>query len=208
MHLLLVRHGQSEGNATGVVQGRVDFALSTLGEEQARATATRLAGVAIERVLSSPLLRAHQTAAAVAAPHGLEVERDHGLAEYDIGEASGLTGPEIRERFPHVVEAYRRGERPGYPGEEGRDAFQARILATIDRLRALPGTTLLATHGGVISLLCSLAVGLDQRFRPGVFQVANCSITEIATDRQARLVIERHNDTCHLEGLVTRVDRG
>jgi len=208
MRLILVRHGQSEGNVSGVVQGRVDFALSPLGEEQARATGARLADVAVERVVSSPLLRAYQTAAAIAVPHSLEVVRDHGLAEYDIGDVSGMTGPEIRERFPHVIEAYRRGERPGYPGEEGRDAFQARILATIDGLRDLPGTSVAVAHGGVISLLCSLAVGLDQRFRPGVFQVANCSLTELTTDRQGRLTIERHNDTCHLRGLVTRIDRG
>lgn len=208
MRLILVRHGQSEGNVSGVVQGRVDFALSALGEEQARATADRLAGVQVERILSSPLLRAYQTAAAIAAPHGLEVVRDHGLAEYDIGEASGLTGPEIRERFPHVLESYRRGERPGFPGEEGRDAFQERVLETVGQLRELPGTTVAVAHGGVISLLCSLAVGLDQRFRPGVWQVANCSITEITADRRDRLVIQRQNDTCHLEGLVTRIDRG
>jgi probable phosphoglycerate mutase len=208
MRLILVRHGQSEGNAAGVVQGRVDFGLSLLGEEQARATGDRLASTKVDRVVSSPLLRAYQTANAVAAPHSLEVVRDHGLAEYDIGDASGLTSAEIRERYPHVMEAYRRGERPGFPGEEGRDAFQERVLQTVAHLRELPGTTVAVAHGGVISLLCSVAIGLDQRFRPGVFQVANCSITKITADRMGRLVIERHNDTCHLQGLTTRVDRG
>lgn len=208
MRLILVRHGQSEGNVSGVVQGRVDYALSALGAEQARSTADRLARMPVERIFSSPLLRAYQTAAAIAAPHGLDVIREHGLAEYDIGDASGLTGPEIRERFPHVLEAYRRGERPGFPGEEGRDTFQERVLQTVGQLRELPGTTVAVAHGGVISLVCSVAVGLDQRFRPGVFQVANCSITEISDDRQGRLVIQRQNDTCHLQGLVTRIDRG
>lgn len=191
-----------------MLQGRVDFPLSPLGEEQAQRTADRLCELPIARVLSSPLLRAYQTATTVAAPHDLTIVRDEGLAEYDIGDASGLTAAEIRERFPHVQEAYRRGERPGFPGEEGRDAFQTRVLATIDRLRDMSGTSVLVAHGGVIGLLCSIAVGLDQRYRPGVFECANCSITEMTTDRMGRLVIERHNDTCHLHGLTTRIDRG
>jgi hypothetical protein len=52
-----------------------------------------------------------------------------------------------------------------------------------------------------------LVVGLDLH-RPGVFQVGNCSLTELATDRAGRLVLVRHNDMCHLEGLETTVDRG
>ena len=62
-------------------------------------------------------------------------------------------------------------------------------------------------HGGVITALCYAVAGLNPR-RPGLFEIANCAITEIVLDRGGRRAIARHNDTCHLEGLLTRLDRG
>jgi hypothetical protein len=52
-----------------------------------------------------------------------------------------------------------------------------------------------------------MVVGLDLN-RPGAFMVGNCSLTEITQDRAGRLVLTRHNDVCHLDGLATMVDRG
>jgi probable phosphoglycerate mutase len=209
MRLIFVRHGQSEGNASGVVQGRLDFGLSDLGERQARATASRLEGVKIDRIITSPLRRAAETARAIAQPHGLLVEPEPALMEYDIGAVSGLTGAEIRQRHPEVAAAYARGERPRFPGEEGREAFRQRVAAVVHAVHdATSSETVVAVaHGGVVNAVCGIVLGLDIR-RPGVFQVANCSLTELVTDRNGRLVLRRHNDVCHLEGLLTTSDRG
>jgi len=207
VRLLLIRHGQSEGNASGVVQGRLDFGLSTLGREQAEVTAARLAAERVERVIASPLRRAMETADPIARALGLDVEPVDGLLEYDIGAISGLTGPQIRERYPDVVAAYARGERPGFPGEEGRDIFFARVREVLESRNASGQAIAAIAHGGVIGGLCYAAVGLDYS-RSGVFQAANCSITEIRRDFAGRLVLHRHNDTCHLGPLVTTVDRG
>jgi broad specificity phosphatase PhoE len=200
--LILVRHGQSEGNASGVVQGHLDFGLSELGRLQAEATARRLAAESIDRVVASPLLRAHGTAEAIADALGLEVEAERGLLEYDIGVISGLTGPQIRERFPEIAAAFARGERPRFEGEEGRDVFLARIREVLERLRSLGGTSVAVAHGGVVGAACYAALGLDYT-RPGMFQAANCSITELVEGRHGGLVLQRHNDTCHLRGLTS-----
>lgn len=207
MRLLLVRHGQSEGNATGVVQGHTDFGLSELGVRQARATAGRLTELPVDRILTSPLTRAAETARIIAGERGIEIEREPALLEYDIGEASGLTGPQIRERFPDVLDAFARGERPVFPGEEGRDVFHTRLGGLLERLKMEDETVVAVAHGGVVAAYCYLVLGLDVN-RRGMFQVWNCSITEIATDRAGRLVIVRHNDTCHLAGIETAIDRG
>ena len=207
MRLILVRHGESEGNARGVLQGHTDFGLSALGEEQARATAERLARESVDRIISSPLRRAAETAAMIAERLGLLVEPEPGLMEYDIGVASGLTGAELRERHPQIMEAYARGERPQFEGEEGRDVFEARLLLVLESLRLREETVVAVAHGGVVSALCASIVGIDGR-RPGIFQSANCSITELITDRGGQVVIRQHNDTCHLSTMVTTVDRG
>ncbi len=207
MRLLLIRHGQSMGNSNGVIQGHLDFELSELGWRQARATAERLGEERIDRVVSSPLRRATETAGLIAASLGLEVETDAALLEYNIGMIAGLTGAEVRNRHPEIVEAYRRGERPVLPGEEGRDVFLKRVVGALDLFRDSGQTVVAVAHGGVIGALCYAALGLDYRL-PGMFEVANCSITEITVDRSGRLVLQHHNDTCHLGELTTVMDSG
>lgn len=207
MRLILVRHGESLGNAAGVLQGRLDYGLSELGERQAELTARRLGALGADRVLSSPLLRASDTAKRIAAALGLDVQLEPDLAEYDIGEGAGLTPSHLRERFPEMLAARSTGRRFLFPGEEGRDRFHQRLSAALARLRELDGTTVAVAHGGVISAMCHMVVGLDLH-RPGAFMVGNCSLTEIIQDRAKRLVLTRHNDVCHLDEIATMVDRG
>lgn len=197
------------GNASGVMQGRMDFGLTPLGQRQAAATAERLRKEPIHRVLTSPLKRAVTTAEAIATALGLPVEPEPGLMEYDIGEVSGLTGPELRERYPEVTAAWSRGERPRFPGEEGRDVFGARVAAVLETLRSREETVVAVAHGGVNQAVCRLVLGLEvAAIGRGGFSVANCSITEIVRDRTGGLVLLRHNDVCHLDGVATEVDRG
>lgn len=207
MRLILVRHGESLGNAAGVLQGRLDYALSDRGLRQAELTAARLALAGADRVVSSPLLRASATAAFIAEALSLDLMLESGLAEYDIGEGSGLTPAELRTRFPEILTERAAGRRFFFPGEEGREVFHARLRDALERLRALEGTTVAVAHGGVISALCHMVLGLDLH-RPGAFMVGNCSLTEVTRDRAGKLVLVRHNDLCHLRGIETTADRG
>ena len=206
MRLILIRHGESEGNAGGFVQGRLDFGLTALGRLQAHATAERFAPESVDRIVSSPLLRASETASIIGASMGKSVEHEPGLMEYDMGAASGLTGVQIREKFPEVIAQFQKGLRPSFPGEEGREAFHARVRAVLDRFSATTETVIAVAHGGVVGAVCQMVVGLDSS-RRGAFEAANCSITEIGLDRLGRMVLLRQNDTCHLD-VVTAVDRG
>lgn len=205
--IILVRHGESEGNAAGVLQGRLDYALSELGRRQAALTAKRLERSGAVQILSSPLMRASATAALIAERLDLRLRLEPDLSEYDIGDASGLTPAELRERFPEVLQARVTGQRLRFPGEEGRDVFHLRIQQALTRMASSEGTTIAVAHGGVISAICHMVVGLDVH-RPGAFHVGNCSLTELRPDRTGALVVHRHNDTCHLADLATFVDRG
>jgi broad specificity phosphatase PhoE len=207
VRLILVRHGQSEGNASGIIQGHLDFGLTDIGRLQAEATAERLRGEKIDRVIASPLKRAFVTAEMIAEPHGIEVEPVPDLMEYNLGEVSGLTGAQIRERYPEIGQAYARGVRPVFPGEEGRDVFNARVRLVLGSWAESRQTVLAVAHGGVINAICYAVAGVDPS-RPGLFEIANCAISEIILDRAGRQLIARHNDTCHLDRIVIRVDRG
>ena len=112
IRLALVRHGQSTWNALGRWQGQADPPLSPLGEEQAAEAAERLeaTGVAVTGVVTSDLVRARRTGEIVAAALGLgPVDVRPDLREYDVGDWSGLTKPEIEKKWPGTAGGVVRG---------------------------------------------------------------------------------------------------
>ncbi|MFZ5832123.1 MAG: histidine phosphatase family protein [Planctomycetota bacterium] len=107
--LYLIRHGATANNVAVPprLQGRrSDPPLSTEGCEQARRTAEALASAGLARVISSPLQRARQTAEAVAAPHGIEVEIDDALIEIDVGAWEGWTWEDVARTHPEAYAAF------------------------------------------------------------------------------------------------------
>lgn len=151
--LLLVRHGQSEWNASRRWQGWADPLLSPEGEAQARAAAARLAGEALDAVVASDLRRAAQTAEIVAGILRLgPVEQYRELRERDVGDWSGLTREEIEERWPGAIEAWRAGELDRPANGEPDVAFLDRVVAGLERvaLDHRGRNVLVVTHGGVI----------------------------------------------------------
>ncbi|HEY5114318.1 MAG TPA: histidine phosphatase family protein, partial [Nakamurella sp.] len=88
--VILLRHGRSTANTSGVLAGRTPgINLDDTGRSQAAGIAERLADVAIDRIVSSPLERCQQTLAPLAAATGLTVEVDDRLAEVDYGDWAG-----------------------------------------------------------------------------------------------------------------------
>lgn len=144
--VLLVRHGQSEWNASGRWQGQADPPLTDLGRRQAMEAAAALG--ALDAVWASDLQRAAQTALIIANGLGVgPVVLDEDLRERDAGEWSGLTRPEIEERYPGYLAEHRRP-----PGWEGDEALVVRALRALRHIgREVPGGDVLAvTHGGLI----------------------------------------------------------
>ena len=90
MTLLLLRHGESEGNALRVIQGWREYPLTSRGRAQADAAGRHLASVGAVALYTSPLLRARETAAAVEAHSALQAVELPDLREYHFGEAEGL----------------------------------------------------------------------------------------------------------------------
>ncbi|MDE2670032.1 MAG: histidine phosphatase family protein [Chloroflexota bacterium] len=205
MTLLLVRHGESEGNVEGLIQGQLDKPLTDLGHVQAKAVAERLrADGGIDRIVTSPLSRALQTAEAIASALDLPVTTDDRLMEYDFGELSGLTAREVAERYPGWSWLIDGADTPRdmLPGEEGWPSFDARIAEAFADLMALEGQTVVVTHGGAIMAAMNAVMRMhgaaEVDARRVRFPMKNCGITELARDPEGRLIVLRHNDACHL----------
>ena len=144
--IALVRHGQTDWNRSRRIQGATDIPLNDVGRRQARDAADALAGGDWGAVYSSPLSRAAETGSIIAARLGLpEPVAIEGLAERTYGQAEGLTGSEVRERFAGAP----------VPGRESTESVLARALAALDDLaeRHPDDGIVVVSHGGVIGAL-------------------------------------------------------
>lgn len=149
----LVRHGQTDWNAEGRLQGSTDIPLNDVGRGQARAAVAALSGYEWDAVVSSPLSRAAETADIIAAGLGISVARRvPELAERSFGPAEGLQdSPELDAlRIPG-----------GFRGAEGEDEAARRGLAALEALaEEFHGRRVLAVaHGTLLRVSLSLAVG-------------------------------------------------
>jgi 2,3-bisphosphoglycerate-dependent phosphoglycerate mutase len=199
--VLAIRHGETAWNRDARIQGQIDIPLNEAGLAQARSLAQALAEDALAAVYSSDLLRAHQTAEAVAAVQGLVVQADVGLRERHFGDFEGRTYHEIDADLPELAQRWRRRDPDfGPPGGEVLKAFFARSVSAIERIAASHrGQTIaVVCHGGVLDCLYRAATRLSLN-APRTWTVANASINRLLfTDDGCTLV--GWGDTQHLDG--------
>ncbi len=154
--LILVRHGESTWNAEELLQGQLDPPLSERGREQSRALAAVLNGVPGDRVISSDLGRARETAELL----GVRPARfDARWREIDVGEWGGRPAAEIDAQGSALTN-WRGGPRKAPSGESWND-FSARVAGAVDELIEAGGPWLVVCHGGCIRAAAAHVTGAD-----------------------------------------------
>jgi broad specificity phosphatase PhoE len=139
--LYLLRHGRTRLNAAGLLRGRLDEPLDAVGQREAVALAEAFAAVAADVVVSSPLQRARDTAAAVAHRLGLSVVVERGLIDRDYGPWAGTSRDDLERRFGSIDRA---------PRVEPRAGFDARVHTTVHQLVAGHDVVIAVSHDAVI----------------------------------------------------------
>ena len=198
--ILLLRHGQTELSVGRRYSGHGDPELTALGHRQAAGAAIRLGAIPdVAAVLSSPLRRARQTAAAVAETTGAPLVVRDRLIETDFGSWEGLTFGEARDRDPDLHAAWLGSEDVAPPGGESFAAVGARIAAERDEIvAAYPGRTIvLVSHVTPIKTMLrhALAGGPEILYRLHL-DLASTNVADFYPDggSSVRLV----NDTSYL----------
>lgn len=189
--LVLVRHGQTDANAAGRFQGQQDVPLNRVGRSQAAAVAPRIAAMRPDRLVSSDLVRAEETARAIAAVSGLEVRTDPRLREIDVGEWQGLSVTEVAATCPWFAEKVAAGEdvRRSATGETATEAGE-RVAGVLEELTARhPGETIVVVgHGLALRVGTALTLGLGFAGAGALSGLWNCSWTILERAGRWRLL--------------------
>ena len=186
MFIALMRHGQTNWNLEGRIQGRTNIPLNDTGRQQIREAARAIAqnGNEWRRITSSPLDRALESARIAADELSLTLNRPHdGLVEQNYGEAEGITVDELQERWPDR----------NIPGGETPKELASRALRTMDELAELhDGEPLLAvTHGAYIRRLIATIADLEYQAVP---RILNASVSTFEHDGTSWVIRTVNNE--------------
>ncbi len=198
LELWLIRHGETDWNREGRIQGLSDNALNDLGRAQARALGARLAATSFDRVYSSDLSRALETARLVFP--GRTPVLDVRLREVAGGVLEGKTAAEMSEDEVRVKELRASGRTDVRP--DGGESYQDVMVRVREWLADLPsqGRVACVTHGGVIHTALKIVLGHgDDWSGAPIIAITNASVSVVSMG--ARTVVERVNDHAHLETL-------
>ncbi|WP_324653528.1 histidine phosphatase family protein [Georgenia sp. H159] len=176
--IVLWRHGQTDFNASGRLQGQSDIELNATGVRQAEAAAARIAELGPTRIISSDLVRAMRTAQALGELAGVRVDAEPRLRERSFGRWEGLTQREIQDGWPDAYRAWRQGEEPEGIGADGRQEVGRRVAAAV--LEAVAdvdddGVLVVVAHGAAITLGLTHLLDLDAAAWFGIGGLDNCA---------------------------------
>ena len=202
----IVRHGETEWNAQGRIQGHTDISLSDIGNQQSELVARRLAGVTIDVAYCSDLRRSTETAQKILGQRGVPLHTTPRLREYDKGVFEGLTVEQTKERYPELYAASLIKDLDFAPtGGETTRQTSTRIEGFIAYLRErhLDDNLLIVGHGGALraAFVALMELPLEAHWR---FFLDNCglSVFDVYPDIA---VLSLYNDTwmiiSHLDGL-------
>ena len=203
--LILVRHGETDWNAEGRIQGMLDVPLNALGLRQAELAAAELARtIDVAELVSSDLVRTRETAKPINEATGFEPRFDARIRERHFGVWQGMTYEEWRIKDAEGIARYNAGD-PDYGPEGGETAsqFLARCVSAVSDLvtASKEKTLILVTHGGVVSSMVRHAEGLNPQ-SARTWSVPNASISEwrveYANDEPV-FYVDRIGDVAHLE---------
>lgn len=196
----LVRHGQTEWNAEGRVQGQTDTPLGDVGRLQARKVAARLAPVTLAAAYASDLSRAVETAREVLNGRGIPLRTTSALREADHGEWDGLPFTEVKARYPEqYARLLSRQDDVAAPGGESAAQVLERVKAARDQIRAAHADSddlLVVAHSGslraLLVALLDLPMAASWRLRldPGSLSIVSV--------HQRGATLDLWNDTGHL----------
>ncbi len=170
MLIYMIRHGQTDWNAEGRLQGQQDIDLNALGREQATRNGEELAQLIGNRIadfafVASPMARTRETMELLRAAMGLpssDYTTDPRLVEVSFGDWEGHTLDELKKTVPERLKARRRGKWDFIPPGEAAESYEILSWRVGSWLRSVSQPTVCVSHGGVVRALFHLVGDIDK----------------------------------------------
>ena len=200
MELLVIRHGQSEADILNVIEGRADFSLTDLGNRQAELMADWAANyMGIDKIISSSLKRAKQTAEKLAAATNAPIEYDDCLMEWKNGLIAGLSQKEADEKYPIPTHKF---PHTAVYEQESDIEFRARAEIAFSRVineHQVDSKIAIISHGGMINKLFQSFLGLSVNVNVGMYS-GDTAVHHWKVSGSKRVIVFT-NSLEHLENL-------
>lgn len=160
-YITLLRHGESQGNFEGRHQGQADFPLTELGRQQTKALIDRwkYEQKTFDLIITSPLIRARETAEMISSEMNIPLELDPLWMERDNGLMAGLSPEEVRETLPQYefIHPY---QAIGQTGESQWELYLRAGKAVQNLINRPPGRYLIVSHGGLLNMFFYAILGI------------------------------------------------
>lgn len=210
-HIILVRHGETEANRLGIYQGQsTDLSLNRMGVAQADAVARALRDFKIEKIYSSPSIRAVETAEIIDDYHKKIIVTTGDILEIDHGLFDGKTLEQVKAEYPKILATWwNHPDKVKFPQGETLEDAHRRVKRFIDWLikgitRKIrsgydPGNVLVVSHGGAITLMLMSILEVPLRNFKKFQHISNTGATLIKLTEKGASIIAVNN-TCHWHG--------
>ena len=199
MRLVLVRHGETAWNKEGRFQGQSPVGLNELGIRQAQQMAKSIVPMKPAALYSSPLPRALMTAEEISRELGITAQPLDGIREVGLGKLEGVTGQEMRSKYPQIYAAWRKDpSRVVFPDGESLQQLQERswnAIKGLEKAHARDVVVAVSHNFAIRSILCRFLEIPLSRFHG--LRVDLASITTLQVNYRSRQVLTI-NDRCHL----------
>ena len=197
--IILVRHGETEWNASETFRGRADVDLNETGLRQAELLGRYLSAEKIDLIYSSPLKRAFKTAEEIARFQNIEVKTVENLIDFNYGEWQGLTVEQVKERDDVLYQDWLdTPEQMRIPGGETLEDVLNRAMPFLVGavMRCREGKIALVSHRVVLKVIICALLKLDNAHFWDI-RIDNAAVTRFVYDGN-HAVLTSHNDTGHL----------
>lgn len=199
--IYLVRHGETEWNASLRYQGHTDVPLSEQGRQQADLLGKRLAALEIEVFYSSDLVRAYDTARIISHYHNQDIKILPEFRELNFGQWEGMSINEIKGKYPEEIKQF--WEMPLLTRIPGGETLDEMVKRTVTALKTIveshsKGNIVLVSHGGVIRSIVGTVLGMDLN-KYWRLRLDNACLNIIDFPEWDKGILMLFNDRSHLE---------
>jgi alpha-ribazole phosphatase len=198
--VILIRHGETDWNKQQIFRGRVDVALNEVGLAQARAVQESLKDIQIDKLYSSPLGRAFETARILLENRTCEVETEEGFIDIDFGRWQGVSHQKVKEEYKDLYETWlAKPHMITFPEGESLEEVRRRSMKALEKvIKNHPGETLaIVSHRVVNKVMVCTILGLElSRF--WYIKQDTCAINKFEY-KDRKFYFTLLNDTCHLK---------